>query len=161
MSFREQLKFLRHLGRLYEFKLGSVVRLGLFGLVGMTGFVIDIAGYWGLQSIGFGHQIARLMSFWPAATWNWWLNRRVTFEDRPKRPWVRQWIEFVGSSLLGFGVNVGAYLALTETVGFFDRQRLLAFACGVILGACANFLTATKFVYRIDADPRSDSDSDD
>ena len=157
MSFREQWDFLRHLSRLYRFKFGSASRMVSFALVGVSGFVVDLAGYVGLQSLGAGHVVARLLSFWPAVTWNWWLNRGFTFHERPKRPVLRQWIEFIASSLLGFAANVGTYVALTSNVEFFAQDRITALICGVGVGAAANFLIASKFVYP--EGPRLSSDT--
>lgn len=147
MSFHEQWLVLRHLSRLYRFKLGPAAQLASFALVGASGFAVDLAGYLGLQSLGLGHTSARLVSFWPAVTWNWWLNRRFTFQERPKRPVVRQWTEFIASSLVGFAANVGTYVALTANVGFFEQERIAALICGVGVGATANFLIASKYVY--------------
>ena len=147
MSFQEQWLVLRHLSRLYRFKFGSAIQLASFALVGASGFAVDLAGYLGLQSLGIGHTSARLVSFWPAVTWNWWLNRRFTFQERPKRPVVRQWTEFIASSLVGFAANVGTYVALTANVDFFEQERIAALICGVGVGATANFLIASKYVY--------------
>ena len=89
-----------------------------------SGFVIDVAFYLGLQWLGIEHRLARFLSFWPAVTWNWRLNRALTFAERPWRPRARQWAQFVGSSLLGLGLNVGTYAALTSFVAFFRAQPL-------------------------------------
>ena len=148
MTWRQQLDYLRHLYRLYVFRHGGPVRLLSFGLVGASGFVVDVACYLALQGAGAEHRLARLVSFWPAVTWNWLLNRRLTFGDRPREPRARQWTRFVACSLVGLGANVGGYLVLTSHVGFFDRYRLLALVVGVGLGGVLNFLLATLYVYR-------------
>ena len=148
MSWRQQLDFLRHLYRLYAFRHGGPVRLLCFGFVGASGFVIDVACYLGLQWAGVEHRLARLFSFLPAVTWNWLLNRRLTFAERPREPRMHQWTKFVASSLVGLIANVGSYAVLTSLVGFFDRYRLLALVAGVGLGGAVNFLLATVFVYR-------------
>ncbi len=147
LNWRQQLNYLRHLGRLYLFRFGAATRLICFGLVGASGFVIDLAWYLGLNSLGTEHRLARFLSFWPAVSWNWWLNRRLTFAERPPRPRARQWLDFVASSLVGLSVNVGSYVALTSLVGFFARYQLLALVCGVVLGSAFNFVVANAFVY--------------
>ena len=148
MTWRQQRDYLRHLYRLYVFRHGGPVRLLSFGLVGASGFVVDVACYLALQGAGAEHRLARLASFWPAVTWNWLLNRRLTFGDRPREPRAGQWTRFVACSLVGLGANVGGYLVLTGHVGFFDRYRLLALVVGVGLGGVLNFLLATLYVYR-------------
>ena len=119
-----------------------------FGLVGFSGFIIDLALYLGLQALGLEHRLARVVSFWPSVTWNWWLNRRITFDERMRPAPARQWGRFVIASLLGLGINVGSYLLLTQYVGVFTREPLLAFLLGIVLGGASNFLMSTAYVYR-------------
>ena len=148
MDWRQQVNYLRHLYRLYLFRYGVPVRLAVFGLVGASGFVLDVAVYLGLQAIGIEHRAARFIAFWPAVTWNWLLNRRLTFEERTRQPRARQWTTFVASRLIGLTVNVGSYTVLTSFVDVFARHRLAALVCGVALGGGANFLIANGYVYR-------------
>ena len=149
MNWRQQLNYLRHLCRLYRYKFGGIARVLCFGLVGAGGFAIDVAGYLGLQWIGLEHRLARFLSFWPAVTWNWRLNRSLTFGERPPQPRVRQWGKFVASSLVGLSLNVGGYTVLTSYVDAFAHRRLLALLIGVLLGTLANFLLANLYVYRL------------
>ena len=148
MGWRQQIDFLRHLYRLYVHRHGGPLRVLCFAVVGASGFVIDIVCYLALQWAGVEHRVARLLSFWPAVSWNWLLNRRVTFRDRAPEARARQWARFVAGSLVGLVVNVGSYAALTSFTGVFDRHRLLALLTGVGLGGLVNFVLATLFVYR-------------
>ena len=151
MNLRQQVNYLRHLKRLYLHRFGGAARVLVFGAVGASGFVVDFVFYLGLQAAGLEHRLARFLSFWPAASWNWWLNRRVTFDDRPRQDPARQWVRFVVASLVGLGVNVGSYLALTSFVTVFARNPLLAFFLGIALGGGINFLVSTLYVYRKDS----------
>ena len=155
MNWRQQLNYLHHLHRLYRFRYGAAARLISFGLVGASGLLVDIAFYLALQGMGLEHRMARFVSFWPAVSWNWLINRALTFDERPRQPHARQWTKFVASSVLGLGVNVGSYTLLTSFVDPFARYRLLALVLGVCLGGVVNFLIANRYVYRDDAhDPR-------
>ena len=149
MNWRQQINFARHLYRLYLYKFGGLARLSCFGLVGASGFLIDVGCYLCLQGVGVEHRLARFLSFWPSVSWNWWLNRGMTFSERQWQPYARQWAKFVVSSFLGLGANVGAYTVLTSYVDIFARHRLFAFCCGVGLGGIVNFLTANLYVYRL------------
>ena len=148
MGLRQQARYLRHLKRLYLHRFGGLARMLSFGAVGASGFVVDLAFYLGLQAFGVEHRLARFLSFWPAVSWNWWLNRRVTFDDRPRHAPARQWGRFVVASLVGFAASVGSYVALTSFVAAFIRQPLLAFFFGILLGGGINFLVSTLYVYR-------------
>ena len=127
---------------------GTAKRFLSFGLVGASGFIVDVACYLGLQWAGLDHRVARFVSFWPAASWNWLLNRRVTFGGRAPDPHMRQWARFVTSSIVGLIANAGSYTLMTSSVDFFDRHRLLALVIGVGLGGFVNFALATRYVYR-------------
>ena len=148
MGWRQQIDFLRHLYLLYVHRHGGPLRVLCFALVGASGFVVDLVCYLALQWAGVEHRVARLLSFWPAVSWNWLLNRSVTFRDRAPETRARQWAKFVVGSLVGLAVNVGSYAALTSFTDVFDRHRLLALLTGVGLGGLVNFMLSTLFVYR-------------
>jgi dolichol-phosphate mannosyltransferase len=147
MNLRQQLHFLRHLRRLYTARFGTIGEFVSFGFVGASGFVVDLFFYFFFQFVGAPHEIARAMSFWPAVSWNWRLNRISTFGERKRRPKTKQWIEFVLASLLGFSLNWGVYVTLTGQVPFFDQYRVLALICGIGVASVLNFVISTLYVY--------------
>ena len=148
MNWRQQLNYLHHLHRLYRHRYGDAARLVSFALVGASGFLIDVSLYLALQGLGIEHRVARFVSFWPAVSWNWLVNRALTFDERPRQPHARQWTRFVASSVLGLGVNVGSYTLLTSFVEPFARYRLAALVLGVCVGGVVNFLISNRYVYR-------------
>ncbi len=149
MTFNEQLRYLRHLRRLYQYRFTTWAELFQFALVGASGFVIDLSFYLLLQVLfSIPHQVARAISFWPAATWNWFLNRTITFSHRNKRPPLLQWAEFCTSSLLGFTINVGSYQVLTSYVPFFTKYPVITLITGVLCGMGFNFLFSNVFVFK-------------
>ena len=147
MTLRQQFNYLRHLRRLYLAKFGGLAEFLHFGAVGASGFIVDLAFYYLLQFAGIPHGMARAMSFWPAVTWNWLMNRTTTFGDRERRPKARQWLEFVMTSGVGFTFSYGTYLGLTANLEFFDKYRLLAFVAGVGAASIVNFIASSLFVY--------------
>ena len=148
MNWRQQLSRLRHLHRRQLARFPTLVRIASFLVVGATGFVVDLTVYLGLQALGVEHRLARFVSFWPAVTWTWGLNQRFTFPDRPRAAPVKQWTRFVAGCLLGLAVNVGTYTVLTTFVAAFDRHRLLALVCGIVLGSAVNYSAASLYAYR-------------
>lgn len=147
MNPGEQLKYLRHLRRLYLYRYGSLAEFVHFGAVGASGFIVDVACYYLFQLFGAPHEIARALSFWPAVSWNWVINRTTTFGARQRRPRIRQWLEFVGSSLIGFSISWGIYVLLTANIALMDQYRLLALIIGTGVASVFNFTVATLFVY--------------
>ncbi len=147
LNIDQQIKFLRHLRRLYTVRFGSLGEFISYGLVGASGFIVDLSFYYLFQLFGVPHQVARALSFWPAVTWNWRLNRIATFGERRRRPGARQWLEFVLASLFGFSINWGTYVMLTGEFEFFDRHRLLAMVIGIATASVFNFVVSTLYVY--------------
>ncbi len=150
LDFKEQILYLRHLRRLYKFKFPTASEFLQFGLVGGTGFLVDSFFYWALQVFfGLEHTTARMISFWPAVTWNWFWNRTLTFSDRNQSGGkLKQWMGFATSSIFGFIINVGSYHMLTDYVPFFTETPYLALVAGVLLGMGFNFMAARIFVFR-------------
>jgi dolichol-phosphate mannosyltransferase len=147
LTWKEQVRYLRHLRRLYQFRFPFLAEFVQFGVVGGSGFVIDVALYLGLQLAGLGHIAARVVSFWGAASWNWGWNRVLTFSHRQKTSKLVQWPSFVLTSLMGFAVNVGSYYVLTHYVPYFVQHRITALAIGVLLGFGFNFIAARLLVF--------------
>jgi len=148
LTFKEQVRYLRHLRRLYQYRWPFLSEFFQFGLVGASGFIVDVAIYLGLQWLaGLGHVVARALSFWGAASWNWAWNRALTFSHRQKTRKRVQWPLFLLTSLIGFAINVGSYYVLTHYVPLFDAHKIAALAIGVLLGFGFNFLAARLLVF--------------
>lgn len=148
LSWKEQVRYLRHLRRLYQFRFPFLAEFAQFGAVGASGFAIDLLLYLGLQTLaGAGHVTARALAFWGAASWNWAWNRVLTFSLRQKTRKRIQWPAFLLTSLLGFAINVGSYYVLTHYVPYFDTHKILALGIGVLLGFGLNFVTARLLVF--------------
>ena len=148
LSWKEQVRYLRHLRRLYQYRFPFLAEFLQFGIVGASGFLVDVLLYIGLQWLtGMGHVLARALSFWGAASWNWVWNRVLTFSNRQKTRKLVQWPSFLLTSLIGFAINVGSYYVLTHYVPFFESHRITALAIGVLLGFGFNFLTARLLVF--------------
>ena len=148
LTWKEQVRYLRHLRRLYQFRFPFLAEFTQFGIVGGSGFAVDVALYLGLQALtGMGHFAARALSFWGAASWNWAWNRVLTFSNRQKTAMLVQWPSFLLTSLLGFATNVGSYYVLTHYVPYFEAHKILALVVGVLLGFGFNFLTARLLVF--------------
>ena len=148
LSWKEQVRYLRHLRRLYQFRFPFLAEFAQFGVVGASGFAIDLLLYLGLQTLaGAGHVTARALAFWGAASWNWAWNRVLTFSLRQKTRKRIQWPAFLLTSLLGFAINVGSYYVLTHYVPYFDTHKIVALGVGVLLGFGLNFVTARLLVF--------------
>ncbi|MGI9337852.1 MAG: glycosyltransferase [Gammaproteobacteria bacterium] len=148
LNWRETLNYLRHLRRLFWHQWPKRTEVVQFCAAGGMGMVIDLAVYFSLQGLGVPHLFARALAFWPAASFNWLLNRIMTFKTRPRPLRMKQWLQFCAASVFGFICNWGTYALLTSKVQFFADNLLPAFFIGVLVGTIFNFICADRIVFR-------------
>lgn len=146
LSFRERLDYLRHLRRLYEFRLGSVARPLQFALVGGTGSLVDVL-FLSLLSPLLGFQPARALAIWIAMTWNFALNRSVTFSYARSGPILGQYVRFCLACSLGAVINWTVSVGLHSFVEFFEDYRVLAAVCGILAGFGFNYFLSSRVVF--------------
>lgn len=135
-------------GTLVNKLLRQVQRLIKFGIVGASGFVVDM-GFFSILSIVLGvpHLVARGGSYWVSASWNWYWNRTFTFNHVDKGKKAPQWIKYLSMCLVSFFPNWGSYYLLTEYVPFFAEYKQLALVGGVLAGMMFNFTFASLFIF--------------
>jgi putative flippase GtrA len=118
-----------------------------FGVVGTVGFLVDTAVVYAthqwLGLIGAG-----ILSFFVAATGNWFLNRSWTFRGMGRGRLHHEWMRFLGANAFGFVLNRGAYIALIATVPLCSAYPVLAVAAGSIAGLGVNFTLSRRIVFR-------------
>lgn len=125
-----------------------------FALVGGFGFVVDLTSLM-LLSQCVPYPIARGLSFWVAASSNWWWNRHFTFSNgRHKKTAVVEWLQFLSGSLMAFIPNLGIYLLLlhvqpsTQYQGLTILWPYFAMIPGVIISMCINYSLSRYWVFR-------------
>ena len=147
LSIKEQINYLRHIKRLYEFKLGVFSQPAQFALVGTTGVVIDLTSL-SLLLIILSPYWARALSIWIAMTWNFWLNRRLTFSYARTRPIAKQYVLFCFSCLLGAVVNWSIFAYLHSAVNFLPEWPLVTASLGIIGGSGLNFVMSKYVAFK-------------
>ena len=120
LSLREQINYLRHLKRLADFKFGGWSQLGQFCIVGASGMVVDLLIYALLLRAGVALPVARALAIFIAMSWNFALNRRVSFSgSRFGRPIIEQYFLWLASSGLGAVTSWSVAVSLTSFTKFF------------------------------------------
>jgi dolichol-phosphate mannosyltransferase len=119
----------------------------LFALVGLSGMVVDLLAFTLLGS-WLPLPVARALAIGLAMTWNYSLNRRVTFScwRRPFR-W-RDYALFCGSCLAGAVLSWSICMALCTASAWFARNFPLAALAGVAGGFVLNYSLSRRFVFR-------------
>ena len=148
LSLAEQLKYLKHLKRLFDFKFGRLGQFFQFCVVGGTGVVVDLAVFYFLLRMNVALMISRALAIAIAMTWNFALNRRLTFSYSRKGSLLSQYGKFVISCSLGAAINWGICILLTQTVEFFKDRIFIAAILGIMAGTVANFLMSYSWVFK-------------
>ncbi len=126
-----------------------VVSFIKFGLVGASGFIVDISIFTLLHNfMGMGSALGRGIAYWVAATWNWFLNRSFTFADAGKDAHALQWTKYLLMCLVSFFPNWGTFTILTNSSEFFEHYNQLALIAGVAAGMIFNFIGARFVIFK-------------
>lgn len=142
LNLREQWLYLKHLARLYGFRYSSSRRFLQFACVGASGLLVDLLSFHILMMlIGIG--AARASSIWVAMTWNFELNRRITFaRSRPGNQFFR-YIRFCAAC------SLGGCLSWLTTIGLIaaSYQPTLSALAGAITASVVNFALCRTWVF--------------
>ena len=118
------------------------VELGKFGVVGASGYAVNLAVY--ALLLGIGAHKAAVISFVVSAAWNYWWNRHWTFVEN-KGSVALQGFRFYVVSIVAFGVN---QLWLTVFLDWLHWGKLVAQAVAIILVTPLNFLGNKLWSFR-------------
>jgi putative flippase GtrA len=120
-----------------------------FGVVGTVGFLVDNAFVYTAHFIfGLGLILAGLLSFFVAATGNWFLNRIWTFKGASTGRLHHEWLRYLGTNAVGFILNRGVYIGLITTTAICVAHPVLALAAGSVAGLGVNFVMSRRMVFR-------------
>lgn len=144
LSLKEQLRYLRHIRRLYIHKFGVFSSLIQFLLVGASGLVVNLLVLTALLAVSVNTEVALVLAIALSMVWNFFLNRRFSFGYAREAPILRQFWGFVSACSLGAVVNYFVALWMLRLV---DYPQLAA-TIGVIAATGFNFLASRLFVFR-------------
>lgn len=144
LSFREQLKYIQHLRRLYIYKYGTWSHLIQFLVVGLSGVAVNLGALTLLLSAGLANRQAVAIAIVISMLWNFALNRRFSFSYARDRSIVRQFLGFVAACSVGAVVNYFTTIRLWE----MTRYKLLAALTGVLAGTLFNFIASRYVIFR-------------
>ncbi|MCP4250198.1 MAG: glycosyltransferase family 2 protein [bacterium] len=160
MNFGQQLDYLRHLRRLYEWRWPAASQFGLFCAVGATGVVVDLTIMMLLVSGGWTFGPARVLSIMAAMLSNFLLNRRITFPGAVQGRCPGQLARFVGVCSLGMGINWVVSNACYSLMPSLRGAYQLCCLAGIAAGTVNNYLLSKYVAFRTSngSDGRSSAD---
>ena len=118
------------------------IQLFKFGLVGLSGYVVNLVVFAALVS--WGAHVAATISFVIAAANNYWWNRHWTFAHA-KKGFAMQGARFYAVSIMVFLVN---QLWLVLFVDLLHWREVLSQAIAIILVTPLNFLGNKLWSFR-------------
>lgn len=149
LTFREQLKYLQHIRRLYLYRFSNAMYLAQFLVVGASGVVVNLAVLTLLQLLGLPDALCLAGGIAVSVVTNFLLNRRFTFSYARDRSMLRQFAGFLAVSSAGIVVNYTVALA-TRTAVFQDSAWSLQLAslAGIACGLVFNYLGSRYVIFR-------------
>ncbi len=144
LTFQEQLKYIKHLRRLYIAKYGTWSHLVQFLVVGLSGLVVNLAGLTVMLHFGMPERLAVAISIGISMVWNFILNRRFSFSYARHQSIIRQFLGFVAACSVGAAVN---YATTIELWGLIQYKQIAAFI-GVCAGTFFNFVASRFVIFR-------------
>jgi dolichol-phosphate mannosyltransferase len=146
LSFKEQVRYLQHLRRLYIYKSKYLSSMVQFGVVGVCGAVVNLAILSLLVALDVPTPAAVALGIAVSMVTNFLLNRRFTFSYAREGRVGAQFLNFVLASLAGAAVNYATtILAFRHWPGMPIQ---LASAIGIASGMVLNYLANQFLVFR-------------
>ncbi len=155
---------LRHLKRLADDRFGNASRLIQFCAVGASGMVVDLSCYAAFQLLFSRTWLAShtaplvggpldlaaagALAIALALTWNFSLNRRLTFNYARHGSIVRQYLTYALSNALGIALSFSLRLYLPAHFAFFHDHRLAAAVVGIVTATGISFSMSRWLVFR-------------
>jgi dolichol-phosphate mannosyltransferase len=120
------------------------IQLAKFGIVGASGYVVNLVVYASLlNGAGFHYLAAATCSFVVAASWNYWWNRHWTFREQ-RGHFAYQGMRFFTVSLTVYFANLGV-LSLLVWLGVGE---IVAQAIAIVVVTPLNFLGNKLWSFR-------------
>jgi dolichol-phosphate mannosyltransferase len=148
LNLSEQLRYLRHLKRLADYKYGALSHFIQFGAIGAAGTAVNIVALILLMAAGMLDQAAVAAAIGVAMTHNFFLNRWITFSYAKHISMFRQYRKFVATCLLGAVINYSITVWLWDNVAFFAEWKPAAVVVGVLGGMFFNFFGSKLWIFK-------------
>jgi dolichol-phosphate mannosyltransferase len=153
LNLREQLLYLLHLKRLYDYCFPRATLAGQFCVIGLTGVAVNWMILALLLALGLPLGLAYALAVGAAITWNYWPNRWLTFDLMGRHPVGPQFRRFVTVCLLGGVTNWGVTMELARHLDGSGRPLFIATLAGIATGGLVNFMFWARNVVRVGLAP--------
>lgn len=126
---------------------GRAIQVVEYLLVGATGVGVDV-GTVALSTGPLGWELATVLAFAIATTWNFVWNYQLTF-DRPDGSVRRQYLWFWATRGVSLAVRFAVVAVL---ITHLDAPVLVATVVGILAAAAAGYLGAEQLAFKTESD---------
>lgn len=113
-----------------------------FCLIGGLGFVVDSIFFLLLNEVTNNIMLARLLSFWIAASVTWFGNRIYTYKHQQFTDVLFQWYKHMLTAHFSGGINLIIFWGTKDHISV-----PVAFCLGIFAGLFSNYFFANRFVF--------------
>jgi dolichol-phosphate mannosyltransferase len=145
LSFREQLRYLQHLRRLFIYRYWTWSHLIQFLAVGLSGVIVNLLTLTLLIALGSPEQLAVATAIAVSLLSNFALNRRLTFSYARHGSIAKQFLGFVSACAVGAAINFATTLLVQGLLGSIQLAALF----GIVAGTAFNFLSTRFLVFQL------------
>ncbi len=149
MDFAQQVDYLKHLHRLYQWRWPTGTQCLTFFAVGAVGMVVDLTVMALLMYSHWSFGAARVLSIVSAIFCNFLLNRRVTFPDAVQGRSDKQLAIFLAVCVLGLGINWSISNALYNLFPAWQSYYQLSCIAGIVVASLSNFILSRNFAFAL------------
>ncbi|WP_199577235.1 glycosyltransferase [Streptomyces sp. CRB46] len=140
---QEGMRFLRHLAGLRT--ASPLARMVAFGLIGLSGFLPNLAALWAFTEAGLHYLLAEIAANQFGVAWNFLLLERLLFRDRRRhRHWADRTVRF---ALIANADLVLRIPLIALLVGQFGLAVLPATALALVITFVLRFAGTEALVY--------------
>ncbi len=146
LSFKEQLRYIQHLRRLFIYRYSLGTQMAQFAVVGTSGVFVNLFVLTILIWFNVIVELAVALAIGVSMVSNFVLNRRFTFSSARDDSIIKQFLGFVGASAIGAVVNYAITLYTLTLIPTLIPQ--LAALVGILGGMFFNFAINRFFVFK-------------
>ena len=140
-NWREQWNYARHIGALLRYDREAVRPL-LFGVVGLSGVVVNLLSFAVFTQLGFSLLVAASLATAMATVSNFVLNNLLTWGDMHTGHWFIRGLKYILSSGSALVVNLAVLGTLDPFIGHVTADLL-----GIGGGMIVNYLISSKWTW--------------
>ena len=113
-----------------------------FCLIGGMGFIVDSLFFISLSELTDNIMVARLLSFWLAASATWFGNRIYTYGHQKFTNVIAQWCKHLLTAHISGCLNLLVFW-YTKELTFIP----IAFCLGILAGLFSNYFITSRYVF--------------